>query len=501
MEQIITFINQQSDLFLFTQAGFWVFFGVVLGIHSFIYKKRVARSTFLFLASLFFYFKTGGYFFTLLIISTLTDYTIGLFLGRVTRKIYRKGLLMLSLVINLGLLGYFKYTYFIIEILEKISFTSIERKDFAAVLFNHILGTQFDISSITLPVGISFFTFQTISYTFDVYRRQVKPVTNIIDFGFYVSFFPQLIAGPIVRAKTFIPQIYQTVILSERWIWQAILLIMGGLFKKMVISDYLSVNLVDRVFEHPITYSGFEVVMAIYGYALQIYCDFSGYTDIALGAALLLGFRLPTNFNFPYKAISIQDFWRRWHISLSSWLRDYLYIPLGGSRKGAIRTSINLLLTMLLGGLWHGASLKFIIWGGLHGIALIVNKGLSLFIGRRRSIPLKIVGWFVTFHFVIITWIIFRVDSLENAEIMMDRIAWSFLAIDPRTIVASHPYLYSLIALGFIMHFLPLKFTRAIKLRFLASPAWLKIIIASFSLYIIILLHQSDLQPFIYFRF
>jgi len=501
MEQIIEFINKQSDLFLFTQTGFWVFFGVVLGIYSILSNKRVARSAFLFIASLFFYFKTGGYFFSLLIISTLTDYTIGIFIGRLNKKVYRKTLLLLSLVINLGLLGYFKYTYFIIDMLEDLSLASIERKDFAAEIFNHILGTKFDISSITLPVGISFFTFQTISYTIDVYRRHVKPVTNIIDFGFYVSFFPQLIAGPIVRAKTFIPQIYQTIILSERWIWQAIILIIGGLFKKMVISDYLSVNLVDRVFEHPVTYSGFEVLMAIYGYALQIYCDFSGYTDIALGAALLLGFRLPTNFNFPYKAISIQDFWRRWHISLSTWLRDYLYIPLGGSRKGAIRTTINLLITMLLGGLWHGAALKFIIWGGLHGLGLIANKGISSVIGRRQSITLKTMGWFITFHFVVITWIIFRIDSLENAEIMLDRIRWSFLAINPLTIISSHPYLYSLFIIGFTLHFLPLKFTRFVKLSFLSSPLWLKITITSISLYLIILLHQSDLQPFIYFRF
>jgi len=501
MEQIIEFINQQSDLFLFTQTGFWIFFGIILAINAILYKKRVARSAFLFLASLFFYFKTGGYFFTLLIISTITDYSIGLLLGQIEKKVYRKSLLILSLVINLGLLAYFKYTYFILDLLEDFSLASIDRKDFAADLFNHILGTKFDISSITLPVGISFFTFQTISYTIDVYRRHVKPVGNIIDFGFYVSFFPQLIAGPIVRAKTFIPQIYQTLILSERWIWQAVLLIIGGLFKKMVISDYLSINLVDRVFEHPITYSGFEVVMAVYGYALQIYCDFSGYTDIALGAALLLGFRLPTNFNFPYKAISIQDFWRRWHISLSTWLRDYLYISLGGNRKGSIRTAFNIFITMILGGLWHGAALKFIIWGGLHGIALIVNRGISFLIGKRQSIALTIIGWLVTFHFVTITWIIFRVDSLENAEIMIDRIRWSFLAVDPLTIIASHPYLYGLLTIGFTLHFIPHKLTRFVKLQFLSSPVWLKIIIASFCLYVIILLHQSDLQPFIYFRF
>lgn len=501
MEQLVRFINQQSDLFLFTQTGFWIFFGVVLGVNTFLYKKRVLRSAFLFLASLFFYFKTGGYFFTLLVISTLTDYCIGMLLGKAEKKVWRRLLLILSLVINLGLLGYFKYTYFVLDMLDNFAAVSIQRKDFAANLFNYILGTHFDISSITLPVGISFFTFQTISYTIDVYRRHLKPVRNIIDFGFYVSFFPQLIAGPIVRAKTFIPQIYQSIVLSEKWIWQAILLIIGGLFKKMVISDYLSVNLVDRVFELPVSYSGFEVMMAVYGYALQIYCDFSGYTDIALGAALLLGFRLPTNFNYPYKAISITDFWRRWHISLSSWLRDYLYIPLGGNRKGKIRMGINLFITMLLGGLWHGAALKFVIWGGIHGLGLIINKLTAFFWGGNKSVWLKVLGWMVTFHFVIAAWVVFRVDSLENAEIMMDRIRYSFLSVNPMVQISSNLYLYGLLILGFVLHFLPLKIRRYFKVSFLLFPVVLRIIIASTCLYFIVLLHQSDLQPFLYFRF
>ena len=214
----------------------------------------------------------------------------------------------------------------------------------------------------------------------------MEPVRNIIDFGFYVSFFPHLVAGPIVRASVFIPQIYQEFKLSKHEFSHALYMISKGLIKKIIISNFIALNLVDRVFDAPSIYSGFENLLAIYGYGLQIYCDFSGYTDIAIGVALILGFRLPVNFNSPYKAKSITDFWKRWHISLSQWLRDYLYISLGGNRKGKIRTYLNLMITMLLGGLWHGASLRFIIWGGLHGIGLVINKiWNSIFKGRLRT--------------------------------------------------------------------------------------------------------------------
>nr|WP_321450144.1 MBOAT family O-acyltransferase [uncultured Carboxylicivirga sp.] len=501
MEQLIKWLEGQSDLFLFTQTGFWVFFAIVLMVNVFIQKNRFLRSSFLFLASLYFYYKTGGYFFTLLIISTITDYTIGLLLGRTEKKILRKILVVCSLIINLSILAYFKYTYFITDTYSAITNHSVTVIDYLANWFNLSFGTHFNIDTITLPVGISFFTFQTISYTIDVYRKELKPVTNIIDFGFYVSFFPQLIAGPIVRARTFIPQIYQRFVVSNKWLWWSILLIIGGLFKKMVISDYISVNFVDRVFEHPLGYSGFEVLTAIYGYALQIYCDFSGYTDIALGIALLLGFRLPTNFNHPYQATSIQDFWRRWHISLSTWLRDYLYIPLGGSKGNALRTGMNLMITMLLGGLWHGAALKFVLWGGLHGIALVINRIFNkLFTGARNRL-IRFLGWFITFHFVVVTWIIFRVESIENAEMMIMRLFRAFQPQRITEIVSSQVYLFAIMAIGFSLHFLPVRWHHRFKLYFLGLPLIIKILAASIMIFIIIQLHQSDILPFIYFRF
>jgi alginate O-acetyltransferase complex protein AlgI len=320
---------------------------------------------------------------------------------------------------------------------------------------NALFNTQFSVDDIVLPVGISFFTFQTISYTMDVYRRQVAPVRNIIDFGFYVSFFPQLVAGPIVRAREFIPQLYRPFVLTEKQVWHATFLIISGLVKKVVFSDYIAVNLVDRVFESPFLYSGFEILSAIYGYTLQIYCDFSGYTDVAIGLALLLGFRLPLNFNSPYKALSITEFWHRWHISLSSWLRDYLYIPLGGNRRGKIRTNLNLMITMTLGGLWHGASWRFILWGIWHGLGLVVNK---LFKPLTAKLPMwikKPTGFFITFHFVVAGWILFRSNDLNRASEMTKRIFSAFHADMVIPAIQSNILSYLLISLGFMLHWLP----------------------------------------------
>ncbi|MCG8580933.1 MAG: MBOAT family protein [Bacteroidales bacterium] len=500
MGELLKQVFGQSDLFLFTHVAFWVFFGAILLLNLILKNKRKLRIAFLFLASLFFYYKTGGYFFSLLVFSTIVDYSLGLAIYQSSGKLKRKLLLSLSLIINLSVLAYFKYTYFLADTISLLTSNPINTYDYLANASNQALGTSFDIDKITLPVGISFFTFQTISYSIDVYRRELTPVKNIVDFGFYVSFFPQLIAGPIVRAKQFIPQIYKRLILSEKWIWWAALLITGGLLKKMVISDFLSVNFVDRIFEHPISYSGFEIVTAIYAYTLQIYCDFSGYTDIALGVALLLGFRLPKNFNHPYKATSLIDFWRRWHISLSSWLRDYLYIPLGGNRRGRIRTLFNLMITMFLGGLWHGAALKFIIWGTLHGLGLIVNHTFNRIIKRTNKV-LRFIGWFITFNFVVITWIIFRVDSIENIQIILDRIYRAFMPYDLLEIIGSIPYIFVLMAVGYSIHWIPESLRRRIKLRFVKAPVPIKIILLSFAFYIIYSLHQSSLLPFIYFRF
>lgn len=364
------FTYDQSQPLLFNSARFLVLFLLAYGLFLALRKRIFARTLYLFLFSVYFYYLSSGFYFWLLLLSTLVNFGLGHALERSDIPWQRKLWITLSVLFNLGILAYFKYTNFFIDTVNQLS------------------GNAWDFKRIFLPVGISFYTFQVMSYTIDIYRRKIPSLTlgavgfkawgrALTDFAFFVSFFPQLVAGPIVRAADFLPQIRQELTLSRDQMGQAFLLIIGGLFKKAVISDYISVNFVDRVFDNPGLYSGLENLLASYGYAIQIYCDFSGYSDMAIGLALLMGFTLPENFRTPYQSASIQDFWRRWHISLSSWLRDYLYISLGGNRKGRFRTYLNLMITMLLGGLWHGASWVFVIWGGLHGMALAIDRFLS----------------------------------------------------------------------------------------------------------------------------
>ncbi|MGM0375812.1 MAG: MBOAT family O-acyltransferase [Bacteroidota bacterium] len=502
MDQILNiFQYRQGDAFMFTSVAFWGFFGFVLFVHALVYRRQLLRTGFLFLASLFFYYKAGGYFFFLLVISTIVDFFIGRGLEHFTKNWKRKLLLIISLVVNLGMLGYFKYAWFFADVWADLSGQSVEMQDWLAVISNAIFGTQFNVDDIILPVGISFFTFQTISYSMDVYRRQVAPVHNIIDFGFYVSFFPQLVAGPIVRAREFVPQIYRPFVLTEKQIWHATFLIITGLVKKMVFSDYIAVNLIDRVFESPFLYSGFEILSAIYGYTLQIYCDFSGYTDVAIGLAMLMGFRLPLNFNSPYKALSPTEFWRRWHISLSTWLRDYLYIPLGGNRKGKIRTHINLLITMTLGGLWHGASWRFILWGLWHGAGLVLDKLLKTLTSRLPAWIRSWGGFLVTFHFVVAGWILFRAPDLQIASTMTERI---FQAFNPGTILQAlqaNIFSYGLILTGFLLHWLPESVKEKVRGWFISLHWTAKVALVAIVVVVIWQFRTAELVPFIYFRF
>src|SRR5690606_12530210 len=323
---------------IFTAFFFWGFFAIVLLVYSIIHKKRGVRNAFLFFASLFFYYKTSGLFITILLFSTFSDFFIGKFIYSSQKKVSKQLLVALSVIINLFVLCYFKYAYFFTDAYNQMFDTKYTVFNHFAQFANDTVGTSYSVNQILLPVGISFFTFQTISYSVDVYKEKIKPVTNLLDFGFYVSFFPQLVAGPIVRASEFIPQLYQPYKLTQYQFGLALFWILKGLTKKIVIGDYIAVNFIDRVFHNPLMFTGYENLMALYGYSLQVYADFSGYTDIAIGVALLMGFTLPTNFNSPYKAKNVGEFWKRWHMSLSSWLKDYLYIPLGGNRGGSVGT-------------------------------------------------------------------------------------------------------------------------------------------------------------------
>lgn len=415
------FSYDPSSPLVFTQFYFWVFFLAVYAVFSFVKDRRLMRNSFLFFASLFFYYKTSGLSILILLFVICSDFFIARRMvrcGKGGRR--RKAWLALSVCIDLGLLCYFKYAYFFTDVVSSITGMELRVTDVFSQLGNILAGSErFDVDRIVLPVGISFFIFQVISYSVDVYRGDVEPVDNILDFGFYVSFFPQLVAGPIVRASEFIPQLYRKFSLSRRQFGIAVFWILNGLAKKIILSDYIAVNFVDRVFDNPLLFTGFENFAALFAYSLQVYADFSGYTDIAIGVAMLTGFYLPTNFNSPYKAPNAQDFWRRWHMSLSRWLKSYLYIPLGGNRRASFGTyfwiilfavialilsgswtvsvllvaaglsmialsriikgsskkilsNINRFITMLFGGMWHGASWNFIIWGGLNGIGMVV---------------------------------------------------------------------------------------------------------------------------------
>lgn len=391
--------NSESPL-LFTQFYFWAFFALVYAVFALIMevgteargerlkaesRQRLhLRNVFLMAVSWFFYYKTSGLFLLLLLFVTLSDWLIA-------QRIYQakderrkaKVWLALSVVIDLGLLCYFKYAYFFTNVVNDLLGTEFAVFDVFAYIGNGFSESgRFMVDKIILPVGISFYLFQVMSYTIDIYRGHVKPVKNILDFAFYVSFFPQLVAGPIIRANEFIPQLYKPFRLSRRVFGLAVFWVLNGLIKKIVLSDYLAVNLIDRVFENPLLFSGFENLFALFAYSLQVYADFSGYTDIAIGIAMLMGFYLPQNFDSPYKSKNPQEFWRRWHMSLSRWLKSYLYIPLGGNRKilgkevkdKTTAGNVNSFITMLLGGLWHGASWNFVIWGALNGAGMIVYK-------------------------------------------------------------------------------------------------------------------------------
>ena len=362
--------------------------------------------------------------------------------------------------------------------------------------------------NIFLPVGISFFVFQSMSYTIDIYRGQLKPLDNWCDYLFYLSFFPQLVAGPIVRARDFIPQIRQNpIVVTREMFGTGVFLILTGLFKKAIISDYISLNFVDRIFDEPLLYSGFECLAGIYGYALQIYCDFSGYSDMAIGIALLLGFRFPKNFDAPYKSATITEFWRRWHISLSTWLRDYLYISLGGNRKGKLRTYGNLLITMLLGGLWHGAAVRFILWGALHGAALALHKFWMTVVPGAKATGDQMHWWsraagiFFTFNLVCLGWLMFRAESMQTVELMLHQIFYNFNAAMIPQVVSGYAGAFALIAAGFLLHLMPGRADRFAQRLVSHAPLVLQIVMAAAMIWCVMQVKSSDIQPFIYFQF
>ena len=625
---------------LFTQIHFWVLFLIIYIFFALIVSpyrrhpknanlppnapellppaKRLMRNGYLFLFSLVFYYKTSGLFVLLLVFSTLFGWMLGIHMDHTSSSARRKALMAAGVAVNLAVLCYFKYAYFFTDIYNAtvaslLGAPQVEVINHLALWSNNIFHTDhFDASVILLPVGISFYTFQNISYIVDVYRRKLAHVGNILDFGFYTAFFPQLVAGPILRADQFIPQIYRPFYLSRRQFGIALFWICNGLIKKIVLADYLAVNFVDRVFLNPTLFTPFENFSALMVYSLQVYADFSGYTDIAIGVAMLMGFYLPLNFNSPYKAQNPTDFWRRWHISLSRWLRDYLYIPLGGNRtagpasyitlaiilliaafrlhslvftivvlavlavigmlyllrpahRRALGTNVNNMDTMLLGGLWHGASFNFITWGGLNGLGILVYKwwknrcwgsrlailgllgvGLTIAAFSVES-PLVNLLWvcvlvlitgyslllliekqfangkfytavstawsvLITFVFISFTRLFFRSGSNLNpaeaneeawntASLMVESIGSRWNFEQIPDIVANYSAVFILFAIGMIIHWLPTRFKRRYRIWFASMPLPLLVAVCILLPIILYQFVTADLQPFIYFQF
>ena len=480
-----------SGLFLFCALLF-------LPLYMLLRRTTTLRIIYVSLFSLFFYYESSGEYVLILLFAATMDFFIGRAIGRSEDEVYRKRLLLTSICVNIGMLSYFKYFYFLLD-LGQMLLASLGIATEPAI--------PLEARDYFIPAGISFYTFQTLSYTADIYRREITPLKRWIDYLFYLSFFPQLVAGPIVRAKDFIPQIYRRPQLLKAEYGEALTLILSGLVKKAIIGDFIGANLVDLIFAEPTRFTGLENLFAVYGYAMQIYCDFSGYSDMAIGIALLLGFRFNINFDSPYQSGNITEFWRRWHISLSTWLRDYLYIPLGGNRKGAIRTYVNLLVTMLLGGLWHGAAVRFILWGAIHGVALALHKlYMQIFdaLGWRRKKPLKIqrlLGQIITFHLVCFAWIFFRADSMETALSVITQISDHFTPEVFLQFVVGYKNVLLLLLLGYLLHFTSKKQELRFRSWLTDLPFIGQVCLFIVTVFLLIQIRSADAQPFIYFNF
>ncbi len=546
---IFTF-DEKSPL-NFVRIDFWIFFAITYAIFALIYKRIKLRNLFLLFASFYFYYKASGLFVLLLVFSTLTDFYLGNYIYAQTEERKRKIGVVVSIVSNLLVLGYFKYAYFFTETYNALFHTNNQVFNYLSYWANGF-NTEgyFRVDTIILPVGISFYTFQTISYTVDIYRRKIAPLKSILDFGFYVSFFPQLVAGPIVRAENFVPQIIKKTEISAEIFNKGIFMILKGLVKKMIFADFLALHFLDRVFDNPEMYSGFTNIMALIGYSLQIYGDFSGYTDIAIGLALLMGFQLPINFNSPYKAINCGDFWKRWHISLSTWLRDYLYIPLGGNRSSSLGTviislvfviglviavnsliftvivgivliggsalmfynksierqvvtNINIMLTMLIGGLWHGASWKYVIWGGLNGVGILVYKFWRKISPYEHSTHWLATTWKIgiTFVFITFTRIFFRGKDMEAISQWFNQVGNNMSWETAWQVLTHYRAVFIIMLIGYITHWLPQRWKNEIEYVFSESHVLVKGAIAVVIVIICYQAYSAEFQPFIYFQF
>jgi D-alanyl-lipoteichoic acid acyltransferase DltB (MBOAT superfamily) len=469
---------------LFPTIEFAIFFAVVFPLTWLLNDLNTAKKWFLVAASYFFYAAWRADFTLILLTSSVVNFCLALLLGRLADGRGRLALLWLGIAVNLGVLGAFKY----------YNFFAASTMNLASTVGWNL---QIPFFEVGLPIAISFLTFHALSYIIDVYHRKLAPTRSLVDILLYISFFPHLIAGPIVRAKAFLEQTVRRSNPKDIRLGFAVFLIVGGLFKKVIVANYLSTDFVDGVFRSPTEYSRLDLLLGMYAYALQIYCDFSAYTDIAIGVANLLGYQFPQNFNQPYRALSVQDFWRRWHMTLSFWLRDYLYIPLGGNRGGALFTYRNILITMVLGGLWHGASVSFIIWGLLHGLALVVERMLGVTgPGGHRHVPAAI-SWLVTFHFVCLTWVFFRAPSLDGALAYLS----TLVASDAIWSTTVTPLVLLMLAFGALTQIIPDAWFERLEVRYDRASIAVKVALPFAAIFLVAVAAPGGVPPFIYFQF
>ena len=468
---------------LFSSGLFWVLFLIFLPVYALLRSRRLQMVVYVVAFSLYFYYKSSAWFFMLLIITSVLDWCLSRIMSD-TRKLWKRRLcLWLSIGMSLSILGFFKYANFFLW------------------NWNQMVEGNFQPLDIILPVGISFYTFQSISYIVDVYKGRVSPTETWIEYLFFLSYFPALVAGPIVRADYFLPQIQNRDHASRQEMAAGLWLIILGLVKKAVVADYIA-QYNDLIFASPTGYSGLESLMGVVGYVVQIYCDFSGYSDMAIGISAIMGFRLTQNFNFPYKSRNLTDFWRRWHISLSTWLRDYVYIPLGGNRRGTLRTYVNNFLTMLVGGLWHGAAWKFIIWGGMHGVGLIVHKALRPWLVKIPDTwPVKAASWTLTMAYVSFLFIFFRAASFEDAWLIIRNIFGNFDIAYLAPFVRVRYVWLIFVAMIIAVHSLPTRWINAAGDWFVRAPFGAKLAVFIVAVQLVVQFMSEDVMPFIYFQF
>lgn len=481
-----------ADPLLFNSSMFLFLFIGLLALYLIFSGSRRVQVWLLISFSFFFYYKSSGLYFLLLPLSAVINFYAGSLIFKTGNYTYKKLYLSAAIIMNLGLLVYFKYTNFFIQIINDVSSSGLTALD------------------IFLPIGISFYTFKALSYVLDIFLEKMEPEKNFGDFLLYISFFPNILAGPIDRADRFLPQLKEKLFIPQSYIGKGVLLICSGLIKKAIIADYISYNFVDRIFDYPTRFTGVENLIGVYSYALQIYCDFSGYSDMAIGIALLMGFKLMDNFDSPYQAKSVAEFWRRWHISLSSWLLEYLFKPLQMSFRNMRiwGNAAALIITFVICGLWHGASWAFLFWGALHGFymafGLLTRKPRNFIIDKLRlknTLFLRIMQNLITFHLVAFAWIFFRANSFATAMELINQIINFFHGIVITQFVPGYPLVSILVAAGFILHFIPKKAEMKFEELFTVTPMIGKALALTAIIWLVIQIRSAEIQPFIYFQF